>query len=187
MWISGICELKSLKHTRQLCPTSCEKNECGKWESRMRDVCIPGTLYQLAPLVMPSSKYSSGYRSSQGCPLCMRGFSCTHKNTHKWEVNNVDRCTQVFKPCLPTDFTKIPWFPTALNSTVCFQWPSGATGSFQSPGWNRSHSVQLPVSTLWTPAERSCRQVMGCTESSVLCHHHRGSLPPRNLHSTTRR
>lgn len=115
MWLSGICELKLLKHTRLLCPTSCGKNECGKWESMMRDVCIPGTLYQLAPLVMPSSKYSSGYRSSQGCPLCMRGFSCTHKNTHKWEVNNDDRCTQVFKPCLPTDFTKKPMVSTSAQ------------------------------------------------------------------------
>lgn len=57
---------------------------------------IPATLYHLAPLVMPSSKYSSGYRSSQGCPLCIREFSCTHITQESSTKNSL----------LPPDFSK---------------------------------------------------------------------------------
>lgn len=155
-------------------------------ERRVREVGIPATLYQLAPLVMPSSKYSSGYRSSQGCPLCIRGFSCTHKNTHKWELNNEHCCTQVFKPCLSQIFymasisAPAPHF--VFNHNVKPQ-------TDIIPAWNRSglNSVQLPVSTLWTAAGRPCRQATGCTVISLLCHHQRGSWPPRNLNPTTQR
>lgn len=38
---------------------------------------LPGTLYHLAPLVMPSSKYSLGNDSRQGYPSYISGFSCT--------------------------------------------------------------------------------------------------------------
>lgn len=54
---------------------------CIKWDledRRAKKAGLPGTLYHLAPLVMPSSKYSLGYMSVQGNPLCISVFSCTH-------------------------------------------------------------------------------------------------------------
>lgn len=64
----------------------------------------PATLYQLAPLVMPSAKYSPGYRLTQGCPLCIRGFSCKCMTTHT-RIKKRKRKTQstVARPCLIND------------------------------------------------------------------------------------
>lgn len=64
---------------------------------------IPATLYHLAPLVMPSSKYSCVYRFSQVCPLCIREFSCTHITQESSTKNPVlppqqTACIQLNRP-----------------------------------------------------------------------------------------
>lgn len=137
----------------------------------MRKAGLPGTLYHRAPLVIPSSKYSFGYKSLQGCPLCIRGFSCT-QIPHKWELNNEFCCNRVLRPCQVTDFTKTRGF---------YQSSFWTPKAVIIPAWNNSNSVLLPESRLRTPAERFCHQATDCTDSFLPSHHHRGSSPPRNL------